>query len=136
MLRLVTKLAIFPSLSHVMSCSVALRVGRSLRRCSGTMGNIWSIAQASGSDWNSEKLQKYLSASSLSRPFSSSGVCFNDLASEFISRHTLQYIRSISARVLRSTKPCSNRSSASSRICSASCQSSNIVRGLRLSQMS
>ena len=136
MLRLVTKLAIFPSLSHVMSCSVALRVGRSLSLCSGTMGNIWSIAQASGNDWKSEKLQKYLSANSLSRPFSSSGTCLKLFDIELISRHTLQYIRSISARVLRSTRPCSNRSRASSRICSASCQSSNIVRGLRLSQMS
>ena len=120
MLRLVTKLAIFPSLSHVMSCSVALRVGLSLSPLQGHDGEDLVDGQASGNDWNSEKLQKYLSANSLSKPFNSSGICFNRLAIELISRHTLQYIRSISARVLRSTMPCSNRSRASSRICSAS----------------
>ncbi len=44
-----------------MSWMVHVRVGFSSRRDSGTIGKIWSIAQVSGSDWNSEKLQKYLS---------------------------------------------------------------------------
>ena len=136
MCLLVTKFAIFPSLSHVMSCNVALRVGRSPSLCIGTMGKSWSIAQLSGSDWNREKLQKYLSASSLSRPFNSSGTCFRDLVRLLTSWHTLQYIRSISARVLRSTIPCEKSSRASSLICSASCQSSSIVRGFMLSQIS
>lgn len=43
---------------------------------------------------------------------------------------------SISARVLRSTIPWANMSRQSSRICSASCQSSSIDLGLRLSQIS
>ena len=100
------------------------------------MGNSWSIAHESGSDWKSEKLQKYLSASSLSRFMSSSGVCLRCFARMFISWHTLQYMLSISARVLRSTSPCVKRSRHSSLICSASCQSSSIDLGLRLSQMS
>ena len=58
------ELAILPSLSHVMSCKVAFRVGRSFSRCIGITGKSWSIAQLSGSDWKREKLQKYLSASS------------------------------------------------------------------------
>ena len=119
-----------------MSCSVALRVGRSASRCMGMMGKSWSMAQLSGSDWKMEKLQKYLSASSLSSPRSSSGTCFMPCARVFISWHTLQYMLSISALVLRSTMPCEKSSRASSRICSASCQSSSIVLGLRLSHIS
>ena len=57
------KLPILPSLSQVMSWMVAKRSGRSLSRPSGTTGNTWSIAHESGSDWNSEKLQKYFSGS-------------------------------------------------------------------------
>ena len=41
-----------------MSCSVPRRVGGSSSRWIGMIGNSWSIAQWSGSDWNSEKLQK------------------------------------------------------------------------------
>ena len=37
------------------------------------IGNSWSIAQMSGSDWNIEKLQKYVSDSARSSPSSSSG---------------------------------------------------------------
>ena len=119
-----------------MSCRVALRVGRSSSRCMGKMGNNWSIAQLSGNDWKSEKLQKYLSARSLSIFLSSSGTCFNCFVRVLISLQMLQYMPSISARVFRSTMPWANKSSASSRICSASCQSSKIERGLRLSQIS
>jgi len=56
----------------------------------GMMGNIWSMAQESGNDWNSEKLQKYLSASSLLNLRNSSGQCFMPLAMELISRQILQ----------------------------------------------
>ena len=101
----VTKFAILPSLSQVMSCKVALRVGRSFRRWIGMIGKSWSIAQLSGRLWNREKLQKYLSARILSNPLSSSGTCFMCLARLLISWHTLQYIASISARVFRSTMP-------------------------------
>ena len=80
-----TKFDIFPSLSQVMSCKVALRAGRSLSRWIGMTGKSWSIAQLSGSDWKSEKLQKYLSASSLSMFRSSSGTCFMFLARLLIS---------------------------------------------------
>ena len=59
-----TKLVILPSLSQVMSCRVARWVGFSSSLWMGMMGKSWSMAQRSGSDWNSEKLQKYLSASS------------------------------------------------------------------------
>ena len=59
-----------------MSCSVALRVGRSLSRWMGMIGNTWSMAHESLRLWKSEKLQKYLSASSLSIFISSSGTCF------------------------------------------------------------
>ena len=41
-----------------MSASTALRVGFSFSRWIGMIGNSWSIAQLSGSDWNTEKLQK------------------------------------------------------------------------------
>ncbi len=50
--------SILPSESHVMSASVARRVGSSLRRWIGQIGNSWSTAHASGTDWNIEKLQK------------------------------------------------------------------------------
>ena len=84
---------------------VALRVGRSVSRCMGMMGNIWSMAHESLRLWKSEKLQKYLSARSLSMFMSSSGMCFRFFARALISWHTLQYIASISARVFRSTMP-------------------------------
>ena len=41
-----------------MSASTARRVGSSSRRWIGMIGNSWSMAQMSGSDWNIEKLQK------------------------------------------------------------------------------
>ena len=91
------------------------------------IGNIWSIAQESGSDWNSEKLQKYLSASSLDNPRNSSGACFKPAAIWLISRVIDQYRRSICARVFRSTIPWLNKSNASSLICCASCHASNIL---------
>ena len=53
-----TKRSILPSESQVRSASTALRAGRSSSRCSGMIGNNWSIAQLSGSDWKTEKLQK------------------------------------------------------------------------------
>ena len=40
----------------------------------GRIGNTWSMAQASGTDWNTEKLQKYL-ALSFSRSVSSASRC-------------------------------------------------------------
>ena len=82
----------------------------------------------SGSDWNNEKLQKYLSARSLSIPRNSSGTCFIDFVSDMTSLHTLQYMDSISALVRRSTIPMAKRLNASSCICSASCQSSSMER--------
>ena len=42
------------------------------------------IAQLSGIDWNSEKLQKYVSESSASRPSNSSGTNSNCFASRWI----------------------------------------------------
>ena len=47
-----------PSESQVMSCSVPYRIGGSPSRWIGMIGKSWSMAQLSGSDWNSEKLQK------------------------------------------------------------------------------
>ena len=44
-----------------MSPSTAYRVGRSFSRWIGINGNNCLIAQLSGIDWNSEKLQKYVS---------------------------------------------------------------------------
>ena len=41
-----------------MSASTPLRVGPLVSRWIGMIGNSWSIAQLSGSDWNTEKLQK------------------------------------------------------------------------------
>ena len=52
-----------PSESHVMSTRVAGWVGRSFNRWMGTMGNIDPSAQWSSSDWKTEKLQMYWSAS-------------------------------------------------------------------------
>ena len=62
-----TKRSILPSESQVMSCSVPRRVGSSSSRCIGMIGKSWSIAQLSGSDWKSEKLQKYRSTIVASR---------------------------------------------------------------------
>ena len=100
------------------------------------MGNNWSIPQQSGRLWKSEKLQKYLSARSLSSPLNSSGICFIPRVSPLISWQTLQYIASISARVFKLIMPCAKRSRLSSRICSASCQSSSMVFGVRLHHIS
>ena len=50
--------SILPSESQVMSPSTACRVGRSSSRWIGMIGNSCLIAQLSGIDWNSEKLQK------------------------------------------------------------------------------
>ena len=94
------------------------------------------MAHVSGRLLNSEKLQKYLSANSLSSVISSSGICFWVCAKRLTSRVTLQYMLSMSARVRKSTMPWLNRSSDSSLICWASCQSSRRVRGFRLSQIS
>lgn len=54
------------------------------------IGNIWSIAQESGSDWNSEKLQKYLSGIIFEILRSSSGGCFIVEAISTTSRATDQ----------------------------------------------
>ena len=58
MSRSSTKRSILPSESQVMSASIALRSGCSSSRWIGMIGNSWSIAQMSGSDWNTEMLQK------------------------------------------------------------------------------
>ena len=50
--------SILPSLSQVMSPSTACRVGRSSSRWIGITGKSCLMAQLSGIDWNSEKLQK------------------------------------------------------------------------------
>ena len=65
--------SILPSESQVMSPSTAVRVGRSSRRWIGMIGNSCLIAQLSGIDWNTEKLQKYVSERIDSRSSSSSG---------------------------------------------------------------
>jgi len=46
---------ILPSLSQLMSASVARRVGRSFSRARGMIGNNAPIAQWSGSVWNTLK---------------------------------------------------------------------------------
>ena len=74
-----TNRSILPSESHVMSCSVPCRLGSSSSRWIGMIGKSWSIAQLSGSDWKSEKLQKYRSTSAASRSAmmsSNSSRCF------------------------------------------------------------
>ena len=52
------KWSILPSESQVMSASTARFEGSSFSRWMGTMGKSWSMAQESGSDWKTEKLQK------------------------------------------------------------------------------
>ena len=52
------KRSILPSESQVMSASTAWRVGRSSSRWMGMMGKSCLMAQLSGIDWKSEKLQK------------------------------------------------------------------------------
>ena len=84
------KLLILPSESQVMSCIVAVRSGRSSSRLMGMMGNSWSIDHESGSDWKSEKLQKYLSGNSFEILRNSSGACFMSEAISFTSRATDQ----------------------------------------------
>ena len=120
----------------VMAWMVALRSGRSSSRWMGMIGKIWSIAHESGREWKREKLQKYLSARSLSSERNSSGTCFMEWTCAFISRAMAQYMRSISARVRRSSMPCEKRSRASSRICCASCQFSRMLRRLMLHHIS
>ena len=66
-----------PSESQVISSSVASRRGSSLSRWIGSTGNTWSIAHESGIDWNTEKLQKYLSARFFRRVLISSGKYFS-----------------------------------------------------------
>ena len=56
--------SIFPSESQVMSASVAISPGFSRSRWIGRIGKSWSIAHESGTDWKTEKLTTYLSASS------------------------------------------------------------------------
>ncbi len=94
------------------------------------------MAHESGSDWNREKLQKYLSGSILAMPRNSSGGCFILAAISPTSRAMLQNSFSTWARVFRSSTPSEKRSSASSRICSASCHDSYSDGPLSLSQMS
>ena len=130
------KLLSLPSLSHVMSCNVAYRVGRSCRRSMGITGNTWSMAHASGSDWKSEKLQKYLSGNMRLTDRSSSGACFMLRTKPSTSRATDQKSFSTMARVRKSIRPSEKRSKASSRIWSASCQSSSNRAWLILSQIS
>ena len=65
--------SILPSESQVMSPSTPCCVGRTFRLWIGITGNSCLIAQLSGHDWNSEKLQKYVSAIASSRPWRSSG---------------------------------------------------------------
>src|SRR5574344_2069846 len=89
------------------------------------MGKIWSIAQLSGKDWKSEKLQKYLSASNLGSCTKSSGARFISLANVLTSRAIDQNRRSTFARDSRSSRPRLKRFKASSRISKASCQISN-----------
>ena len=50
--------SILPSESQVMSPSTAWRVGASFSRWIGMIGKSCLMAQLSGIDWNSEKLQK------------------------------------------------------------------------------
>jgi hypothetical protein len=67
-----------------MSPSTACRVGGSFSRCTGITGKSCLIAHESGIDWNSEKLQKYVSASVSSSPCRSSGtssICWTSLRS-------------------------------------------------------
>ena len=52
------KRSITPSESQVTSWIVPRRDGASPSRWIGMIGKSWSIAQLSGSDWKSEKLQK------------------------------------------------------------------------------
>ena len=52
----------------------------------GIMGNTWSMAHESGSDWNSEKLAKYLSGIIFAIFRNSSGACFIDDAISPTSR--------------------------------------------------
>ena len=66
-----------------MSPSTAWRVGGSFSRWIGITGKSCLIAHESGIDWNSEKLQKYVSASVSSRSCRSSGtssICCDELA--------------------------------------------------------
>ena len=119
-----------------MSWSVAVRVGRSSRRDTGITGNTWSTAHESGRDWNSEKLQKYLSGSILEILRSSSGGCFICAPSWPTSRAISQNSFSANARLRRSMIPRENMSSTSSRICRASCQLSKILCWSSLSQIS
>ena len=110
---------------------VACVFGRSSNRCIGMMGEeVGLAAYVSGRLWNSEKLQKYLSANSLSSDISSSGICFCVCANKVDFTCDAQYMLSMSARVRKSTMPWLNRSSDSSLICWASCQSSR--RGTRV----
>ncbi|MND07202.1 hypothetical protein D3C83_290300 [compost metagenome] len=57
-LRLSMKESILPSLSQETSARMPRVVGLSLSRWIGMIGKSWSIAQLSGSDWKTEKLQK------------------------------------------------------------------------------
>ena len=100
------------------------------------MGKIWSIAQESGKDWKSEKLQKYLSGNIFAIFFNSSGACFVASAISYTSRATDQKSRSTCARVRKSIRPRLNKFKASSRHCKASCQVSNKRGWLRFSHKS
>ena len=83
--------SILPSESQVMSPSTALRVGRCLSRWIGITGNNCLIAQLSGIDWNSEKLQKYVSERNESSPSNSSGMNSKCFASRLILWQIAKY---------------------------------------------
>ena len=82
--------SIFPSESHVMSPSTPRRVGASNRRWIGMIGKSWFTAQLSGIDWKIEKLQKYVSDSIDSSPWSSSGTYSSSRMILSILPHTAQ----------------------------------------------
>jgi hypothetical protein len=68
------------------------------------MGKIWSMAHTSGMDWNTEKLQKYLSASfSLISSRISAGR--RRASSEASRRQVAKYSVSARARWARSSTP-------------------------------
>ena len=84
------------------------------------IGNSWSMAQLSGSDWNSEKLQKYVSESDSSRSSSSSGISSSRRAASRTLVQVDQYSRSASARNSSDSSPSLNICNAWSRAVSAS----------------
>src|ERR1051325_4420439 len=81
-----------------MSWRVPRRIGSSSSRWTGMMGKIWSMAQLSGSDWKTEKLQKYRSTRVASRWLTISGYPARSLAmSEAIALRVARWYCSMSA---------------------------------------